>query len=147
LTDDHVSCDGLLDYQEDLFDVFDDHQRFMEYWDTNSGRDARNIPIADATAIVEDGEALLVDLGQMEVPEVYTQASDGIASYFRFEVDYLTFIAIDTSAAPDINRVQDSLVQMYEGEVSTAETCPDEVDEAGGYIWVDPDTLADIVGT
>ncbi len=146
LPDHSASCGELLAYQEDLFSVFDDHDEFVEYWNTTSSRDARNLSVDDATGIVEDGEALVADLDGMDVPVVYAVAAEGITSYFQFEVDYLTFIAIDTSAAPDVGQSRDSLVQMYEGEIATADACPDEVDEAGGYIWADPDTLADIVG-
>jgi hypothetical protein len=139
-----ASCDGLLSYQEDLFAAFDDHETFVEYWTSSLGRDARDLSVDDATGIVEDGEALLADLAGLDVPNVYAVAAEGITSYFQFQVDYLTFIAIDTSMAPDITVAQESLVQMYEGEVATADACPDEVEEAGGYIWVDPDTLADV---
>ncbi len=102
--------------------------------------------IDEATSILEDGQALVAGLTDLDVPEVYAQANEGIVAYFQFQVDYLTFIVVDTSSPPDLDLAQQSLVLMYEGEIATADACPDEVDEAGGYIWVDPDDLADAVG-
>lgn len=141
-----TSCDGLLDHQEALFAVFADHGDFVDYWTSATARDARGMDIDEATSILEDGQALVAGLTDLDVPEVYAQANEGIVAYFQFQVDYLTFIVVDTSSPPDLDLAQQSLVLMYEGEIATADACPDEVDEAGGYIWVDPDDLADAVG-
>jgi hypothetical protein len=144
--DSAASCDSLLSYQEDLFAVFDDHEDFMDYWNTMTPREARLLSDEDAMTIVEDGRALLDDLDGLEIPAVYADAGKGISTYFQFQIDYLVFMVIDTSTAPDLNQAQESFVLMHDGEIATAEACPDEVDEAGGYIWVDPDSLTDAVG-
>ncbi len=142
-----VDCGRVLSYQQALFSAFDAHRVFMAYWGSGSGSgaDVQAMDRDDVAVTVEDGYSLIADLESLAPPAPYADGHDGIIIRFTFEVDYLNFFGIDTSIAPDVNVAQDSLLLMYNGEVAVAEACPDEIDAAGGYIFVDPAVLEDLV--
>jgi hypothetical protein len=139
------SCAEIASYQTDLFGVFGDHEVFMEAWTDTPEREIRRLGHDEFVEIIDDGELLLEDLGAVTAPEVYAEGHEGIIARLAFEVDYFVFVGIDSSTAPSLGAVQDSLQQIYNGEVAAAEACPDEIEEAGGFIFIDPETLADVV--
>lgn len=138
-------CADIAPYQNDLFGVLGDHDVFMDAWLDTPDREVRRLSHDEFLEIIDDGEALLEDLGALTAPEVYAVGHEGIIARMAFEVDYFVFVGIDSSTAPSLGAVQDSLQQIYDGELAAAEACPDEVDDAGGFIFLDPETLADVV--
>lgn len=143
--DAEASCGELLDYQDELFGTFSSHADFMDFFGVDVESEVQALNDDEVEAILDDGNALIDDLEALEPPVVYVDAHQGIIDRFAFEVDYITFIAVDTSIAPDINSVMESLRLIYDGEVATAETCPDEVEEAGGFVFIDPADLEESV--
>jgi hypothetical protein len=140
-----ASCRLLIPYQQDLRATFDRHGRFMAFWNTGTEADLRDMDNDDVQEIIDDGLAMVDDLEALDPPAVYAEGHLGVIDRFRFEIDYITFLGIDASIAPNINRVNASLQLLYDGETLAAETCPDEVDDAGGFIFVDPGQLVDSV--
>jgi hypothetical protein len=139
------SCRLLIPYREDLGATLDRHGRFMVFWNTGTDSDLRDMDDDEIQDIIDDGLAMIEDLESLDPPAVYADGHQGIIDRFGFEIDYIRFLGIDASIAPNINRVNASLQLLYDGETLAATTCPEEVDDAGGYIFVDPDDLADSV--
>ena len=139
------SCRLLLSYQEELHATLDGHGRFMAFWNTGRSADIQEMDGDELQEIIDDGRAMIEDLQALDPPAVYVDGHQGIIDRFDFEIDYVAFLGIDTSVAPSINRVDAALQLLYDGETLAAETCPEEVDDAGGFIFVDPADLKDSV--
>ena len=139
------SCRLLLPYQEDLRATLDRHGRFMVFWNTGTEADLGDMDDDEIQEIIDDGLSMIEDLEALDPPAVYADGHQGIIDRFGFEIDYIRFLGIDAAIAPNINRVNASLQLLYDGETLAVTTCPDEVDDAGGFIFVNPDDLEDSV--
>ena len=136
-------CAAIVEYTETLFATIDDHGEFSDFWLNGDYGTVQQQDRDDIRAIVEDGQALLEDLEELDVPEVYQRGNDGIIVLFGYDIGYITFLGIDASTVPDLETWDRGLALVLAGELGAANKCPDEIDEVGGYIFFPIDDLED----
>jgi hypothetical protein len=140
-----IGCEGIADYQQALYASLNDHEAFSDYW-VNGPRETAEIQQMDTVeveAIIDDGNALLDELRAMDVPNAYIPAHEGILVLFEHQVRTLTFLTVDASDVPSQEEWERGLALILNGELSTANACPDEIEEAGGFIFFPPDDIQD----
>lgn len=137
-------CEGVVDYSTGMNARIDDAGAFTEF--LVSDDDPAEIDPADAEDVVAEGTAMLEDLAAMPVPESYLPAHEGTLLFLQYVLDLASFYGVDSSSVPNVNSYDIAMAQIYDGETALATECPDEVDEAGGYIMFDPATLEDEYG-
>lgn len=136
-----IGCDGIRDYTDDLLATLRKHDAFAAFW-TNPDYDSiQQMDRDEVEAIIDDGNALLEDLGALAVPDVYQKGNEGIMLLIGSDVDYVTFLGVDASTVPDSDQATHGIALILEGELLAAKTCPDEVDEVGGYVFYRIDDL------
>jgi hypothetical protein len=142
-----IGCEGIPDYRQALYGSLNDHETFSDYWVNGSREtsDIQQMDAADVEAIIDDGNALLDDLGAMDVPDAYGPAHEGILVLFEHQVRTLTFLTVDASDVPSQEEWERGLALILNGELRTANACPDEVDAAGGFIFFPPDDIEDVL--
>lgn len=138
-----ASCDDLTRYTEDFYAILEDHSTYTDFWNSGDYDTIQQQDRADIQDIVDDGQAMLEDIEDLDVPEMYAPGQDGILMYFGSDVDYISFLGIDASVVPNFDEFDTSLAFILHGEILAAKTCPDEVEEAGGYIFLPIDDLED----
>lgn len=139
-----LGCDDLDAYIDELEDILDSPGPFMEFVYSDLGFE--ELSSREARQIIEDGEAIVAELGEMDVPEPYQPGHDGIIGFLQVIIDYARFYSVDSSQVPDILAYDHAMMAIYDGEVAIAEACPDAVDDIGGYVFFDPATLEDEYG-
>jgi hypothetical protein len=139
-----LGCSDVESYTADLEDVLDDEGAFVDF--VFSDLAFEEIPAADAEEIIGNGEEIIASLKELDVPAPYEPAHEGIILFFQNMIDFTAFYSVDSSTVPDILGFETAMTQIYEGETALAEACPDEVDQIGGYIFIDPATLEDEYG-
>ena len=137
-------CGDIETYTETLTDVLESPGPFMEF--VFSDIAFEELSASEAEEIIEDGDLLIAELGEIEVPAPYQPGHDGIVAFLQTIIDYARFYAIDSSQVPDILAYDRAMTGIYRGEVALAEACPDEIDDLGGYVFFDPATLEDEYG-
>lgn len=137
-------CGDLDIYMGDLEGILDSPGPFMEFVFSDLGFE--ELSAREARQIIEDGEAVVSELGEMEVPAPYQPGHDGIVGFLQVIIDYARFYALDSSQVPDILAYDHAMMGIYEGEVAIAEACPDEVEDIGGFVFFDPATLEEEYG-
>lgn len=134
-------CDGLRDYVDAFNGAIEDHSDYFEFFVSG---DLDAVPSMDAEeleALVADGDALLAAMDDLDVPGTYRVGHAGFRLLFSSVRDYVYFLGLDTSTVPNLFAYDRGLQLIYEGELQAAAQCPDQVEEAGGYVQYDPDTL------
>lgn len=139
-----LGCADVETYAADLEDVLDDDGAFIDF--VFSDLDFEQVPRDDAEEIITHGEEIVATLEAMDVMPEYEPAHEGIILFFQNMIDFTRFYAFDSSSVPDILGFEKAMAGIYEGETALAEACPDEVDDLGGYIFIDPATLEDEYG-
>lgn len=136
-------CGIVVGYAGELFATFDAHAVFSDFW-INGDLDAiQEQDQEELQEIVDDGRALLEDLDALGVPGPYAPGHEGITLLFDSNVDYIEFLGIDSSTVPVIDQWDDSMTLILEGETQLAESCPDEVEELGGYLFFSIESIED----
>ena len=137
-----VGCEGIADYQADLFDLFAEHELFADFWSSPSDTgDLQSQDIDELQATVDDGRAMIEDMNALDVPESYAKGHEGIMLLFDSELDVATFLGIDASEPIDYDQYDRGLALIFAGELLTTKVCPDEMDEVGGYIFFTLESL------
>lgn len=137
-------CSGIETYLQDLDGILAGEGPFIEFIFSNVEFEA--LTKQEAEAIIEDGDAVITELDQLEVPDSYRSGHDGIVLFLQNMIDFVRFYGVDSSNVPDVFAYDDAMVAIYQGEVAIAETCPEAVENLGGYIFMDPATLEDEYG-
>lgn len=140
-----AGCEQVVPYKAALNDVFASHGVFMRFFGVGRTGDVQDLAADDLQAVLDDAASLLADLEALEPPPIYVVGHQGIYDRFAFERDYLVFIGLNSAIAPNITLATESLSMIHEGEVAAAAACPDEVAEAGGFIFIDPAQLEDVI--
>jgi len=135
------SCADLPAYVEALFTTIEDHDTFSDFWIAPDYDGIQQMDRTEVEEIVDDGTALLEDLRAMQVPAPYGPGHEGILLVFDSEVDYVSFLGIDTSTVPDLNQWERGMARILQGELATAKACPDELEAVGTYVFYDPRDL------
>jgi hypothetical protein len=138
-------CELVVDYYRDLNRALFRADDFFDYLADDSA-DFEDLSAQDAERILESGEALVTDLQDLEVPGAYAEGNEGIINLMQFNLDIVSFYALDSSNVPNVNAFDDAMLQIYEGEIALVDACPDEVDEIGGYVMYDPAELEQDLG-
>lgn len=139
-------CADLGPFVDDLNTALDDHPTFTDFVFTGDLDTLQTMDPADVDALLEDGQAMLDDLAALDVPPAYADGFTGLTLLFSVNRDFVNFLARDTSAIPEIFAFDRAIVYIYNGELEVAQKCPAEVEELGGYIFIDPVTLEGDVG-
>jgi hypothetical protein len=138
-------CDLVIDYYRDLNRALFRADDFFDFLADESA-DFEDLTAQDAERILESGGALIADLQDLQVPGAYAEGNEGIIALMQFNLDILSFYALDSSNVPNVNAFDDAMLQIYEGEIALVDACPDEVDEIGGYVMYDPAELEQDLG-
>lgn len=129
-------CDLVVPYTNELYAAIDGSDAFAEFF--YSEADFGDLTAVEAEEIIEDGNAMIASLEDLEVPPLYADAHAGIISFMRVNIDMARFFGVDSSVVPDLNAYEKAMGVIYQGEVALAEACPTEIDAIGGYILLDP---------
>jgi hypothetical protein len=138
------TCDDLVDYVETLFETLEEHDTFSDFWVAPDYDSVQQMDRADVEAIVDDGEALLDDLTGLTVPASYGAGHEGIQVILGFDVGYVRFLGIDASSPPDLDEWDRGMALILQGELTTANACPEEIAEIGNFVFYDPEDLETI---
>ncbi|MGN6485514.1 MAG: hypothetical protein ACTHMX_14060 [Thermomicrobiales bacterium] len=139
------SCAGLPDYYRDLNRAFMGADALNAFLD--DGANYEDLTAKEAQPIVDDAGALVDTIKDLDVPEVYADGNEGIATLIGYIRDQVAFYGLDSTKVPRITVVDDAYQLLYDGETSAAEACPREIADFGGYIFIDPATIEDDVDT
>lgn len=132
-------CELIRSYTRELFTLIDNSGAFAEFFYTSD--DWNDISPEFAADVREDGEDLLADVAELEVPGAYARGHEGIVMFFELQISVAHFYGIDTSNVPNLNLQDEAFALINEGELAVAEACPDEIDEVGGFILLEPEEL------
>lgn len=139
-------CADLPGFVADFNAALEDHPTFTEFVFTGDLGTVQTLPPADVDALLEDGQAMLDDLAALDVPPAYADGFAGLNLLFSVNRDFVNFLARDTSAIPEIFAFDRAIAYIYNGEREVIQKCPVEVEDLGGYIFIDPATLEGQVG-
>ena len=145
-TEQTAGCDGVVEYADMLFTTFGAHELFADFWANGQTIAIQQEDRAVIQEIVDDGRALLDELDVMTVPELYSSGHEGVMLLFDSEVDYVSFLGIDATTVPDLDQWNRGLALLLDGEISLFDSCPDEVEELGGYLFFPIDVIEDALG-
>jgi hypothetical protein len=145
-TEQVAGCDGVVEYADVLFATLDEHQTFGNFWSSGDYDGIQAQDQADVQAIIDDGSAFLDELEAMDVPELYSSGHEGLSLLFDADLDYVIFLGIDGSTVPDIGQWDRGLALLLDGEITLFDTCPDEVEELGGYLFFPINVIEDALG-
>lgn len=134
-------CGELVPFVQGFNAVFEDHPTFTEFVFTGDVRAVQTLPSAEVDALLGDGQAMLDELAVLDVPPAYADGFTGVTLLFSVNRDFVNFLARDTSTVPEIFATDRAIAYIYHGEVEVAQKCPAEVEELGGYIFIDPANL------
>lgn len=129
---------------DELDEVLSGDSPFVEFM--LSDVDFEDVSASQAEEIIEDGNDVIASMNELDVPAPYQPGHDGIVLFMQTIIDYTRFYALDTSSVPDIVAYDNAMTGIYQGEVAIAEACPDEVEDIGGFVFIDPATLEDEYG-
>lgn len=132
-----TDCALVEPYKDALYSTIDGSGAFADFF--YSDIDFGDVSADEAEDIIRDGNAMIVDLGTLDVPAAYTDAHKNIMLFLQINIDMARFYGVDTSVVPDIAAYDSALIQIEDGERAVAVACPDEIDAAGGYILVKPE--------
>lgn len=132
-------CELIGSYTEELYAIIDDSGAFAEFF--YSDDEWNDIDAGFAADIQADGEAMLEEMAAMEVPGAYATGHEGIITFFEFQIDVAHFFGVDTSVVPNLNLQDEAFSLINEGELTVAEACPDEIDDVGGFILIEPEDI------
>lgn len=139
-------CADLEGFVDDFNAVLGAHQPFTDFVFTGDFDTLQDMEAGDVDTLLEDGQATLDDLARLDVPPAYADGFFGLNLLFTVNHDFVNFLARDTSAIPEIFAFDRAIAYIYNGELEVVQKCPSEVEDLGGYIFVDPATLEDQAG-
>ncbi len=134
-------CAGLADYVDAFNVAIEDHPEYFEFFVNGDLDTVPGMEAAELEALVADGDELLAEMDDMEVPGTYRIGHGGFRLLFSSVRDYVYFLGLDTSTVPNVFAYERGLRLIYEGELQAVAQCPAEVEETGGYVHYDPATL------
>lgn len=136
------TCDDLVDYVDTLFTTIADHETFDDFRRSGDYDGIQEMDRADIQDLVDDGTALVEDLREMEaIPASFGPGHQGIMLILQSDVDYISFLGLDAATVPDLDQWERGMALLLQGELATANACPDEVEEVGNYIFYDPEEI------
>ncbi|MDQ3541484.1 MAG: hypothetical protein M3440_12435 [Chloroflexota bacterium] len=138
-------CADLPGFVADFNAALEAHPTFTEFVFTGDLGTVQTLPSADVDALLEEGQATLDDLAALDVPPAYADGFTGLNLLFSVNRDFVNFLARDTSAIPEIFAFDRAIAYIYNGEREVVQKCPGEVEDLGGYIFIDPATLEEDV--
>ena len=136
-------CAELPGFVDDFNAALEDHPTFTDFVFTGDFDTLQALDTAEVDVLLEDGEAALDDLAALDVPPAYADGFAGLTLLFSVNRDFVNFLARDTSAIPEVFAFDRAIAYIYNGEREVVQKCPGEVEELGGYIFIDPATLED----
>lgn len=134
-------CADLPGFVDGFNAALDDHPTFTNFVFTGDLDTVQTMDPADVDVLLEEGQAMLDALAALDVPPAYADGFTGLNLLFSVNRDFVNFLARDTSAIPEIFAYDRAIAYIYNGELEAAQKCPAEVEELGGYIFIDPATL------
>lgn len=134
-------CAELPGFVDGFNAALEDHPTFTEFVFTGDFDTVQALDDADVDVLLEDGQATLDDLAALDVPPAYADGFAGLTLLFSVNRDFVNFLARDTSAIPEVFAFDRAIAYIYNGEREVVQKCPAEVEELGGYIFIDPATL------
>lgn len=139
-------CADLPGFVDKFNAVLEEHPTFTEFVFTGDLDTVQTLSTADVDTLLEDGQATLDDLAALDVPPAYADGFTGLNLLFSVNRDFVNFLARDTSAIPEIFAFDRAIAFIYNGEREVVQKCRAEVEELGGYIFIDPATLEEDAG-
>lgn len=141
-------CADLPAFVDEFYAALEAHPTFTEFVftgdiDTDT---VQTLPDAEVDVLLEDGQATLDDFAALDVPPAYADGFTGLNLLFTVNRDFVNFLARDTSAIPEIFAFDRAIAFIYNGEREVVQKCPAEVEELGGFIFVNPATLEEDAG-
>lgn len=133
-------CGLLPDYYDSINTVFEDHPDFTSYF-VDRVNLTQQLSDDEVEEIFANGEAFLEDFDTISPPAAYEQAHIGIRLLYDLQLQYLYFLTIDASSGVDVYQQDKAINLIVSGERGAAAQCPDEIDEFGGFIFIDPATF------
>jgi hypothetical protein len=137
------ACSGLSDYYRDLNKAFMGADALNAFLD--GGANYEELSAREAKPIVADADTLIEQIEGLDVPKVYADGNKGIALLIGFIRDQVSFYGLDSTKVPRFSVVDEAYQLLYDGETATAEACPTEIADFGGFIFIDPATIKDDV--
>lgn len=131
-------CADLLAYVDDLNATLSDHESFVNDVMFASDDAALSLSQDDAQVLLDDGDALLEDLGALEAPGAYDNGQRGLVLFAQTNRDLLYFYVFDTASTVEVYDIDKAIEYIYAGERTAIDQCPDEIDEVGGFILTEP---------
>lgn len=132
-------CELIQSYTRELYTLIDDSGAFADFFYTDD--EWNEISPEFAADVQDDGELLLADMAEMDVPGAYTAAHEGIILFFELQIEVAYFYGVDTSVVPNLNQQDEAFAKINEGELAIAEACPAEIEDVGGYILLEPEEM------
>lgn len=132
-----AGCDLVLSYTRDFYEALENSGAFFEFFGSDVG--IGDVSASEANDIIRDGNALIERLQGLDVPPAYAEAHAGILTFMQFQVDSARFYGLDTSVVPDIAAQEQAFRDIRDGEAAIVQACPDEIQEVGGYILINPE--------
>jgi len=140
-------CADLVAYQGELNDILNEGGDAVTYLFLGEAEAAelKASDLEDAFATLDD---LFVQLDDLDAPPVFEAGNSGVVGYLENSYEFLKFYAVNSADAPSIDEYYASLQNLYDGEMHVASVCTDdELDELGGYVFIDPSSLTGVVNT
>lgn len=134
-------CGDLVPFAQGFNATFAAHPTFTQFVFTSDVRAVQSMPPDEVDALLEDGQAMLDELEALDVPPAYADGYTGVTLLFSVNRDFVNFLARDTSTVPEIFATDRAIAYIYHGEVEVAQKCPAEVEELGGFVFIDPINL------
>ncbi len=141
-----AGCSRIPGYVQSLNGDLSASGTFLKFLN-DANFDYSTVTASQAKTLLKDADALLKKLGDLKVPGVYATGHKGVIGYLTFLRQEISFYTVDSSTVPDINAFDDSLQNIYDGEVAAAKGCPTQIKQVGGFIFINPDDLKDQVDT
>lgn len=138
------ACAGVDQYLDDLDAVLADEGPFVDF--IFSTVEFQDLSRSEAEEIIADGDEVIVAMNEIDVPEPYIPGHEGIVLFLQNMIDFTRFYGLDSSSVPDVLAYDEAMLGIYQGEMALAGACPDEVEQNGGYVFMDPETLEDEYG-
>lgn len=139
-------CADLEAFVDDFNATLEAHQPFTDFVFDGDFDTLQTMDPGDVDILLEDGQATLDALARLDVPPAYADGFFGLNLLFTVNHDFVNFLARDTSAIPEIFAFDRAIAYVYNGELEVVQKCPAEVEELGGYIFVNPASLEDRAG-
>lgn len=131
-----AECRAIPDYYDALNTVVGKYSTVFDF--LTSDDDFDDLSDADANAFIDEGTQMVGDIRALDVPAPYVDGNEGIALLIENLVDLMTFYHVDSSVVPDLGQQDTALSMIYQAEADTAAACPAEIEDIGGYIFLDP---------